>query len=276
MVVPTVRRPANTIYDELGMSDFTTSENFTERGIKGQHGYLTEYFVEEPGFLIKVPKSLEKIGTLLEPLSLIEKGLDETYKIQERLKVWAPKKAAVIGTGSVGLLTVMALKLRGLDVTAFARTKKPYINSDLVEELGARYISTEEIKLSEANKKYGPFDIIFEATGNSKVAFESAEILAKNRVLILSSVTGGDEKIEIPADKINLEFVLGNKLMFGTVNANREHFELGIKDLVLAEAYYPGWLDKIITHKVKGLDNYEKIIKLLDNDKGLIKVVVEV
>ncbi|RZK22868.1 MAG: glucose dehydrogenase, partial [Flavobacterium sp.] len=104
LVVPSVRRPANTIYDELGMSDFTTSENFTERGIKGRHGYLTEYFVEEPEFLIKVPKTLEKIGTLLEPISIIEKGISEAYKIQERLKVWTPKKAAVIGAGSVGLL----------------------------------------------------------------------------------------------------------------------------------------------------------------------------
>lgn len=34
----------------------------------------------------------------------------------------------------------------------------------------------------------------------------------------------------------NLEFVLGNKVMVGTVNANREYFEMGVKDLAQAEA----------------------------------------
>lgn len=41
---------------------------------------------------------------------------------------------------------------------------------------------------------------------------------------------------------VNKEFVLGNKVMVGTVNANREYFEMGVKDLAQAEAEYPGWL----------------------------------
>jgi len=46
--------------------------------------------------------------------------------------------------------------------------------------------------------------------------FDSMQALGKNGVLVLSSVTGGDRKIEVPADKINLNFVLGNKVMVGT------------------------------------------------------------
>ena len=116
-----------------------------------------------------------------------------------------------------------------MEVTTFARTPKPYLNADLIEELGARYISTKETSVLEAAKQYGPFDLVFEGTGNSSVVFDSMQALGKNGVLVLASVTGGDKMIQIPADRINLEFVLGNKVMVGTVNANREYFEMGVK-----------------------------------------------
>jgi glucose 1-dehydrogenase len=105
------------------------------------------------------------------------------------------------------------------------------------------------------------------------------EALNQNGVLILSSVTGGDRKIDqIPADKINQQFVLGNRLMFGTVNANREHFEMGVKDLALSEAMYQGWLKKMLTHKVEGLENFGKVFDILNNAAAnkAIKVYFEV
>ena len=173
-------------------------------------------------------------------------------------------------------MATLALRLRGLQVTTFGKTPKPYLNSDLIEAIGATYQSTEELPLLEATKKYGPFDIIFEATGFSPVVFESMQALGKNGVLVLSSVTGGDRRIEVPADKINLGFVLGNKVMVGTVNANREYFELGVKDLAQAEAEFPGWLSRLLTHPVKGLENYRELFDKLTNPNGAIKVYCEV
>ena len=102
------------------------------------------------------------------------------------------------------------------------------------------------------------------------------QALGKNGVLVLSSVTGGDRKLEVPADKINLEFVLGNKVMVGTVNANREYFEMGVKDLAQAEAEYPGWLGRLLTHRVTGLDNYRDLFNKLTQANGAIKVFCEV
>jgi hypothetical protein len=95
-------------------------------------------------------------------------------------------------------------------------------------------------------------------------------------VLVLTSVTGGDRKIEIPADKINLEFVLGNKVMVGSVNANREYFELGVRDMCQAELEYPGWLRKLLTDPVKGLENYGELFNKLTSANGSIKVFCEV
>ncbi len=212
----------------------------------------------------------------MEPASVVEKGIAQAYEIQRRLRVWRPRRAAVMGAGTIGLLATLALRLRGLDVTAFGRNPRPSLNSDLIEAIGARYISTLELPILEGARKYGPLDLIFEATGASPVVFESMQALGKNGVLVLSSVTGGDRKLEVPADKINLEFVLGNKVMVGTVNANREYFEMGVKDLAQAEAEYPGWLGRLLTHRVTGLDNYRDLFNKLTQANGAIKVFCEV
>ena len=100
--------------------------------------------------------------------------------------------------------------------------------------------------------------------------------LAKNGVLVLASVTGGDKTIEIHADRINLDFVLGNKVMVGTVNANREYFESGVRDMAQSEAEYPGWLEKLLTNPVKGLENFEVLFSQLTGDRSAIKVYCEV
>lgn len=114
-----------------------------------------------------------------------------------------------------------------------------------------------------------------DATGFSPLVWEAAEVLGKNGVLVLSSITGGDRRAEINSDKINQSFVLGNKVMVGTVNASREDFERGVTDLIRAEAIYPGWLGKLLTTPVQGLDRYQEMIEHLERGEG-IKVYVQV
>jgi threonine dehydrogenase-like Zn-dependent dehydrogenase len=275
-VVATVRRPGSSIYDRIGTSDMTTDDIYYERGINLRHGFLTEYYVDDAEYIVKIPCELREVGVLLEPTAVVEKGIAQAYEIQRRLRVWRPRKAAVMGAGTIGLLASMALRLRGLDVTVFSRTAAPYLNSDLIEALGARHESTATLPILEGAKRYGPFDLIFEATGSSAVVFESMQALAKNGVLVLSSVTGGETMIQVPADRINLQFVLGNKVMVGTVNANREYFEMGVKDLAHAEAQYPGWLARLLTHPVRGLENWRQLLDTLTNARGAIKVYCEV
>ncbi len=275
-VVATVRRPGSSIYDRIGTNDMTTDDTYFERGINLRHGYLTEYYVDDAEFIVKIPAGLREVAVLLEPTTVVEKGITQAYEIQRRLRVWKPRRAAVMGAGTIGLLATLALRLRGVDVTTFALTPRPYLNSDLIEAVGARYVSTQETSIADGAASYGPFDLIFEATGFSPVVFDSMRALGKNGVLVLSSVTGGDRKIEVPADKINLEFVLGNKVMVGTVNANREYFETGVRDLSQAELEYPGWLGRLLTHPVKGLDRYQELFEKLLNARGAIKIFCEV
>jgi len=275
-VVATVRRPGASIYDVIGTNDMTTDDTYFERGINLRHGYLTEYYIDDAEFIVKVPQGLKEAGVLLEPMTVVEKGIHQAYEIQRRLRVWRPKRAAVMGSGTIGLLATLGLRLRGLDVTVFGKVPKLYLNSDLIEALGARYETTDALTVIEGSKRHGPFDLIFEATGYSPIVFESMQALGKNGVLVLSSVTGGDRKVEVPADRINLEFVLGNKVMVGTVNANREYFEMGVRDMSQAAAEYPGWMNRLLTHPVNGLENYRELFDKLTNAKGAIKVFCEV
>lgn len=275
-VVATVRRPGSSLYDAIGTYDMTTDSTYYERGINLRHGYLTEYYVDDPEYIVKVPQGLKDVAVLLEPASIVEKGIAQAYEVQRRLRVWRPRRAAVVGAGTIGLLASMALRLRGLEVTTFGRTPKPYLNSNLLEEIGARYVTTTDVPLLEAAAGYGPFDVIFECTGFAPIVFEAMQALGKNGVLVLTSVTGGGRKVEVPADKINLEFVLGNKVMVGSVNANREHFEAGAKDFAQCESQYPGWLGRFLTHPVDGLENYAALFDHLTTAKNAIKVFCNV
>jgi glucose 1-dehydrogenase len=132
------------------------------------------------------------------------------------------------------------------------------------------------MSLAEAAAEHGPFDLIIEATGFSPLVFEAAEALGKNGVLMLVSVTGGERRAEVSADMINQGFVLGNKVMAGSVNASPADFASGRDDLVKAYAFYPGWLEKLLTNPVEGLHNHEQMLRQLTEDAEAIKVFVQV
>jgi threonine dehydrogenase-like Zn-dependent dehydrogenase len=275
-VVASVRRPGHSLYDQLGMQDFTTDDEYYERGINLRHGYLTEYYVEDERYLVPLPDCLADVGVLTEPMTVSQKGLNQAFEIQRRLKVWEPRRAAVLGAGTISLLAALAMRLRWLDVTCYSRRVAPYLNSDLIVELGGHYVSSGEHTLAQASAMHGPFDIILEATGFSPLIFEAMEVLARNGVLVLASVTGGDRKVEVNADRINQGFVLGNKVMVGTVNASRADFRTAVDDLIKAQTLYPGWLEKLLTTPIQGLENYEEMLRQLTENREAIKVYVEV
>src|SRR5436190_415777 len=235
-----------------------------------------EYYVEDSNFVFALPETLREVGVLLEPTTVAEKGINHAYEIQRRLKVWEPRKALILGSGTIGLLMAMAARLRGLELTVASLPKPPYRNSELVEQLGAVYRSTQDSDLRAISEERGPFDLIMDATGFSPIIWQAAEVLGKNGVLVLSSITGGDRKVEINSDKINQSFVLGNKVMVGTVNASPADFRSGVDDLIKAQALFPGWLDQLLTTPIHGLENYEEMIRALTEDADAIKVFVEV
>jgi glucose 1-dehydrogenase len=275
-VVASVRRPGSSIYGQVGLQDFTTDDEYYERGINLLHGYLTEYYVEDARYVFPVPATLGALGVLVEPATVAEKGINQAFEIQRRLKIWEPRRALVLGSGTIGLLAALVARLRGLELTVASLPKSPYRNGELIEELGGIYYSTQDRSLAEISEQRGPFDLILDATGFSPIVWEAAEVLGRNGVLVLTSITGGDRRAEINSDRINQSFVLGNKVMLGSVNASPADFRSGIDDLIKAQALYPGWLDQLLTTPIQGLENYEEMLHALTEDRDAIKVYVEV
>src|SRR5580704_789551 len=275
-VTCTVRRPGSSIFDHIGRSDITSEEVYYERGINLLHGFLTEYYVDHCQFVVRMPVGLKHLHVLAEPMSCAAKAVQQAYEAQRRLQVWEPKVAFVTGAGQIGLLATLILRLRGLQVYTIARTAKPCHKGEIAEGFGATYVSTRETPLKELARRVGKPDLIIEATGSSAVAFEAMEILGHNGVVVWTGITGGKRVIEVPADQINLSWVLGNKLLVGSVNANFRHFEMGIADLALGEMTYPGVIEKILTHPVHGLENYREMMRLLVEDQSALKVFMTV
>jgi threonine dehydrogenase-like Zn-dependent dehydrogenase len=276
LVSCTVRRPGGSIYDQIGRNDITSEETYYERGINLLHGYLTERFVDDCEYMVKVPTKLKHLGVLSEPASVCAKAIEQAYLAQQRLQVWEPKRAFVLGAGQIGLLATMMLRLKGLDVYTLARGTAPNLKAKITEGYGATYVSTAKTSVHELMKNVGRPDIVFECTGSSEIAFRAMEILGLNGVLIWTSITGGKKEVTIPADQINLQWVLGNKLLVASVNGNRRHFELGINALAHGEMAFPGVTEQILTHPVAGLDQYREMMRLLVEDKDALKVFVNV
>ncbi|HEX3654617.1 MAG TPA: glucose 1-dehydrogenase [Pirellulales bacterium] len=280
-VTATVRRPGKSIYDLIGTCDMTSEEVYFERGINLLHGYLTEYYVDDAEFIVKMPTGLKHLHVLAEPMSCAAKAVEQAFEVQRRMKVWRPRTAFVMGAGQIGLLTTLILRLRGLDVYTVARSPAPTLSSEIATGMGAHYFSTRERPIAELSKQAGKADLIVDATGSSSMAFGAMEMLGHNGVLVWTGITGGNQQVQVPGDKINLDWVLGNKLLLGSVNANRGHFESGIRDLALGEVMFPGVVQRILTHPVQGLENYEQMMKLLvdgksADGKSALKVYMEV
>ncbi len=264
LVVPTVRRPDDCPNCMNGEPDMCLKGEYKEHGIKGLHGFASDFGVTDPNFLIKIPQDLEDVGVLLEPVSVAEKGIHHTFKIQERLK-WSPRKALVLGSGPLGLLTTFLLRLKGLEVSTVARGPKGSLKSRLVERAGAEYVSTAETPLNTL----GMFDIIMEETGVSSVAVDAQQLLNANGVMCFLGVYP-PSTVSLDVGKAYTDLVLGNRTYFGSVNANKRDFEIGVSDIRQIEKSFPAVLRDMIT-KVVPLSDYKAAFY---PDKDDIKILL--
>lgn len=251
IVVATVRRgcPEGCRACVSDQNDMCLTGHFLERGIGGLHGFMCETYCESPRYLIRLAPRLRSVGVLMEPMSVVQKGIDQALRIQQRVS-WEPCKAVVIGAGPVGLLAALALRLRGLEVQVASLESAASAKARLLGEAEIGYVSTAATPLDQLPSRMGKIDLVFEATGAASVVFAALRILGPNGICILSSVTPTGKTLETDVGAWNREMVLGNRLAFGTVNAGRRHFEAGARDLQAAEALYPGWLARLVTRRL--------------------------
>lgn len=271
LVVATVRRPCKCYTCRAGQNDMCYLDGYQERGIVGRHGFMAEYYVESPQWLNKIPKDIANIGVLLEPMSVVEKGIDQAFLLQRRLE-WRPKTALVFGAGPIGLLAAAVLRVRGLDTHVVSLETETDSRATLARKLGAAYHSVANGTLADVKNVMPPVDIAIEASGGARVAFDAMRILACNGVLCLLSITGGSKMAEEPIEQINQQLVLGNRVVFGSVNANTRHFAMGVKDFRAIEKKWPGVLARLITTRLP----WDRYGDWFGQRRGGIKTTLEI
>lgn len=262
LVVPSVRRPCPhdwCVACRNGQQDFCYSGEFTERGIKQRHGYMAERVVEDAKYLTRVPSHLREVGVLVEPLTIAEKALKQVWSVQERLP-WAcaidptsrPSQgcnALVLGAGPVGLLGAMALAESGFRTHVYSREPAGGPRSKLVESFGGRYLSSEDFSINDLPRELHGIDIVYEATGASKLAFDVLKVLGTNGVYIFTGVPGRKHPFELDGAAIMRNLVLKNQVVFGTVNAGQDAFEAAVERLDRFMKKWPDAVHAIVTRR---------------------------
>lgn len=261
LVVTMVRRPCpnpGCRACSRGRQDFCFTGEFTERGIKGRHGFMTERVVDDQRFMHVVPPALRDVGVLVEPLTIAEKALIQIWDVQSRLPWTAAgtpagsghgERALVLGAGPVGLLGAMALLARGFETWVYSLEPEGSTNARWSEAVGAHYVSAASTSLESLVGRVANIDVIYEATGAAAVAFHALEVLGVNGVFVFTGVPGHRGPIEIDADLIMRRLVLENQLVFGTVNAGADAFQAAIDDLTRFHARWPEQLRALITER---------------------------
>jgi len=282
LVVATVRRPCphpECIACRQGRQDFCYTGDFTERGIKQRHGYMTELVVEEERYLNKVPATLRDVAVLVEPLTIAEKGLAQLLEIQKRLP-WGCDESGrptqhchncvVLGAGPVGLLGAMAFTVAGFNVTVYSRTQSHGDKDDIVSAIGAQFIAAEDHTVEQMAQMVGRIDVVYEAVGASALAFEVVQYLGANAAFIFTGVPGRKAPVPVDTDRIMRDMVLENQLIYGTVNAPPESFAAAIRDIGIFTQQWPDAVRGIIT----GRFPIERALEPLTGHTGGIKNII--
>jgi threonine dehydrogenase-like Zn-dependent dehydrogenase len=283
LVVPSVRRPcrhADCLACREDKQDFCYTGDFTERGIKMTHGFLTEFYVDEEKYLTGVPPELRDVAVLVEPLTVAEKGLAQARKIQQRLPWIDPKSPAgqfgtgknalVLGAGPVGILGAMLLLVHGFKTCVYSRSKAPNPKSELLESIGAKYISCEVETVDQLAERIGNIDLVYEAVGTAKISYDVLRVLGLNGIYVFTGIPAPRPAIGIEADIIMRNLVLKNQVVVGTVNADREAFAGAIRDLGIFLQRWPQALRSLITGRYR-IDQYRDL--LLGKATGIKNVI---
>jgi threonine dehydrogenase-like Zn-dependent dehydrogenase len=263
LVVGIVRRPDPVPCPACAAGEWDMCRNgqYTESGIKDRNGFGAERYRLEPEFAVKVDTELGILGVLMEPTSIVAKAWDHIEGIGKRARVWDPKTVLVTGAGPIGLLAALLGAQRGLAVHVFDRNdqgEKPALIRELGGTHHANFASARDLRP----------DIVIECTGAAAVVSDCLGITAPAGIVCLTGVTAPGKRFDLDIGLLNRTLVLDNDVVFGSVNANRKHYEMAAQALTRAK---PDWLGRLITRRVP-LDRWREAFEYR---KGDIKVVIE-
>jgi threonine dehydrogenase-like Zn-dependent dehydrogenase len=274
-VTMTVRRGCGQCHPCLhNQSDMCMTGLFTERGIHKLDGYLTEFAVDREQYIVKVPPELVELAVFTEPLSIAEKGVEQIRIIQSRLPWTCPHpdhtfasedwgtclNALVVGAGPLGLLATALLRLHDVNTYVSDIVPKDDIKAHMVEHLGATYIDASGKPAKQVVEQCdiaGNLNIVFEASGAADTALELISYLSRSSIYVMTGIPREGLLMQVDAAQIVREMVRKNQVIVGSVNSNRTHFEMALRDIGPIDSRFGGILKEMITHRFR-LDQYEE------------------
>lgn len=262
LVAGIVRRPDPVPCSNCAVGEWDMCRNgqYTERGIKQIDGYMSERWRIEPEYAIRVESSLGLLGVLLEPTTIVTKAWEQVDAIGRR-SFWEPRTALVTGAGPVGLLAALLGTQRGLDVHVLDRVEfgpKP----ELVQALGATYHSGRVATIGIEP------DVIIECTGAGAIIDDCIQIVGSGGIVCLTGVGGGGFTSRLSTADVATDAVLRNKVIVGTVNANKRHWFKAGEALARADRT---WLSRLVTRRERP-ENFANALHRKPDD---IKVIVQ-
>ncbi len=283
LVVTTVRRPCDhpqCVACRAGRQDFCYTGDFTERGIKGRHGFMTELVVDDEKYMNLVPSVLRDVAVLVEPLTIAQKAIEQLWQVQARLPWACPvepgqspnycHKAVVLGAGPVGLLGAMALVLRGFKTYLYSRKAPPNPRADLCTAIGRNTFHRKQHQWTRWPRSSVGSIWCTRRSATSSLAFDVMRVLGTNGVFIFTGVPGRKSPIQVDTDLLMRDFVLKNQVIYGTVNAGKQAFLDAITDLAEFRRRWPDAVRKLITGRFR----IDQAIDLLTGRVEGIKNVV--
>ena len=291
-VVMTVRRGCGICQPCLhNHSDMCMTGLYTERGIHKRDGFLAEFVVDQEQYVAKVPADLKGLAVFTEPLSIAEKGIEQIRLIQSRLPWtcahpehtflsadWGGcKTALVLGAGPLGILATALLRLAEVFTYVADIVPEDSRKAHLIEHMGAHYIDARSKTPKEIAKlccsQTGNLDIIFEASGAAATAIELINYMSRSSIYVMTGIPREELIMQVDAAQLVRQIVRNNQVVVGSVNSNRSHFEMAIRDIPVINSRFGGILEEMITDRFK-LQDYERVFARTDEKH--IKTVIEI
>ena len=241
LVVGIVRRPDPEPCKACaaGEWDMCLNGNYTEHGIKGLDGFARQHWRADADAMVKLGSGLEDAGVLLEPTTIVAKAWEQINRIGQRA-FFDPHTAVVTGAGPVGLLAALLGVQQGLEVHVFDVVTDG-LKPQLVRDLGASYHSEP---LPESGLKP---DVLVECTGVTQVVLDALKCRDQDAITCLTGVSGTGKQTKVDVGALNREEVLMNGVVFGSVNANRRHYDAAAQALAKADH---DWPRRLITRRI--------------------------
>ncbi len=255
LVCATVRRTCgHCVACEQGSSDSCLTGDYNERGITRLDGFAAEMVAESRDYLIPVPPGLGALGVLGEPASICARGIRHAEAIANR-QPWMRRRALVLGTGAIGMLSTYLLRLGGYDVWTAGRSGVADERARLVAASGAVYFCTADTSAAQAAADAGGFDLVVEATGDAQVMIDTLGLLSRNGVACLLGIDGRPREVKVDGRVLGVDTILQNRALVGSVNAHREDWETGLDALYRARSRWPDAVESFIGLSV-GIDEF--------------------